>query len=73
MTSRDFPRNLPHDGAGAADVPSPCINVCEMDPASGLCRGCARTIDEIAAWSVLDADEKRAVLAAARERKAAER
>lgn len=69
MTSRDFPR----DGAAAADVPSPCINVCEMDAASGLCRGCARTIDEIAAWSVLDADEKRAVLAAARARKAAGR
>jgi uncharacterized protein len=31
-------------------VPSPCINVCEMDQKSGLCRGCLRTIDEIVAW-----------------------
>ena len=32
-------------------VPSPCISVCRMDAASGLCEGCLRTLDEIAAWS----------------------
>lgn len=32
-------------------VPSPCINVCKMDPQSGLCLGCFRTLDEIAAWA----------------------
>ena len=48
----------------ADDVPSPCISVCAMDPARGFCIGCFRTLDEIAAWSVLDADAKRAVLAA---------
>ena len=32
-----------------------------MDEATGLCVGCLRTIDEIAAWSVLDDDERRAV------------
>lgn len=42
-------------------VPSPCINVCEMDARSGYCRGCARTIDEIIAWSKLDDAAKRAV------------
>jgi len=45
----------------ATPVPSPCINVCRMHPASGLCEGCWRTLDEIAAWSRLDDDEKRAV------------
>ena len=30
---------------------SPCINICEIDIASGLCRGCARTTDEIVGWS----------------------
>jgi len=35
-------------------VPSPCIDVCRMDPRSGLCEGCQRTIDEIAAWGTLD-------------------
>jgi len=45
----------------AASVPSPCINVCRMDAASGLCIGCRRTIDEIAAWSRMDDEGKRAV------------
>jgi predicted Fe-S protein YdhL (DUF1289 family) len=49
------------DGRGA--VSSPCINVCEMDARSGYCRGCARTIDEIIAWSRLDDGAKRAVWA----------
>jgi hypothetical protein len=45
-------------------VPSPCTNVCTMDDASGYCVGCYRTLDEITAWSGLDAPAKRAVLAA---------
>lgn len=44
-------------------VPSPCINVCRMDAASGLCAGCARTIDEIAAWGRLDDEAKRRIWA----------
>lgn len=50
-------------------VPSPCVSVCAMDAASGLCTGCLRTLDEIAAWSVMDDDAKRAVLAAASTRR----
>ncbi|MDE2081341.1 MAG: DUF1289 domain-containing protein [Burkholderiales bacterium] len=42
-------------------VASPCIGVCRMDAASGLCAGCLRTLDEIAAWSVLDESARRAV------------
>ncbi|MGK6305632.1 DUF1289 domain-containing protein [Variovorax sp. DT-64] len=45
----------------ARDVPSPCISVCRIDPASGLCEGCLRTIDEIAAWSGADDATKRSV------------
>lgn len=43
-------------GSWASDVPvpSPCISICRMDEASGLCAGCLRTRDEIAAWSRLD-------------------
>ncbi|MDH5338586.1 MAG: DUF1289 domain-containing protein, partial [Rubrivivax sp.] len=37
-------------------VPSPCINVCQMDEATGWCRGCLRTIDEIALWGSLPDD-----------------
>jgi uncharacterized protein len=48
---------------GLKTVPSPCISVCRMDAASGLCEGCFRTIEEIAAWSGLDDEGKRAVWA----------
>ncbi|MBP0588757.1 DUF1289 domain-containing protein [Paraburkholderia sp. LEh10] len=51
-----------HDTAQRnAPVPSPCINVCRMDPATGLCDGCLRTIDEIANWSSFDDAAKRAI------------
>ena len=40
-------------------VPSPCVSVCRMDAATGLCEGCFRTLDEIAAWSSLDDARKR--------------
>ena len=43
-------------------VPSPCVNVCQMDPGSGLCLGCRRTLQEIADWLEMAAEEKLAVL-----------
>ena len=45
----------------ASDVPSPCISICRMDPVSGFCEGCLRTLAEIAAWSRMDDAEKRRV------------
>jgi uncharacterized protein len=44
-------------------VPSPCVNVCRMNEVLGLCEGCARTLDEIGAWSLFDDAEKRGVWA----------
>ena len=44
-------------------VPSPCTSVCAIDPATGRCAGCGRTLDQIAGWSVMSDDEKRAVCA----------
>jgi predicted Fe-S protein YdhL (DUF1289 family) len=32
-----------------------------MDAGTGLCNGCARTIEEIAHWSRYDDEQKRAV------------
>ena len=52
------------------NVPSPCINVSRMDEATGWCEGCARTIDEIAAWSSLDDARKREVWKRLPERRA---
>lgn len=45
------------------DIPSPCTKVCKIDPASGRCIGCARTMDEIGRWQYLGAAVKQALLA----------
>lgn len=52
-------------------VASPCINVCSVDAGGRYCLGCYRTLAEIAAWSELGAEQRRAVLAAAERRMAA--
>jgi predicted Fe-S protein YdhL (DUF1289 family) len=52
-------------------VPSPCINVCQMDAATGWCSGCLRTLDEIAGWSRLDEASKRTVWLGLPDRRAA--
>lgn len=41
---------------------SPCTNVCQMDPASGWCRGCARRLDEIAGWGSAPQERQRQIL-----------
>ena len=55
----------------AEHVASPCISVCVLDADGVLCLGCFRTLDEIACWSLLDADAKRGVLAALPKRRSA--
>jgi len=45
-------------------VASPCIQVCVVDPGTGFCRGCWRTIAEIAAWPTLDDPARRRILEA---------
>jgi uncharacterized protein len=49
---------------------TPCIDVCEMDAASGLCTGCGRTLDEIAGWADMSKEERRAIMALLPGRKA---
>ncbi|WP_237154083.1 DUF1289 domain-containing protein [Oryzibacter oryziterrae] len=43
-------------------IKSPCIKVCVIDPATEVCRGCRRTLDEIANWIVMSADERDVIL-----------
>jgi predicted Fe-S protein YdhL (DUF1289 family) len=50
---------------------SPCINVCVLD-AARRCTGCGRTIDEIAAWGRMSAEEQWAVIARLEAARAAE-
>lgn len=44
-------------------IESPCIKVCVIDPATGLCSGCLRTLDEIASWSRLPDETRRRIIA----------
>ena len=53
------------------DVASPCVNVCVMDDERGVCRGCCRTLDEIANWTSYTRAEKLTVLENIAQRKAA--
>jgi uncharacterized protein len=40
-----------------SSVESPCNQICEIDQGSGFCKGCLRTLDEIAEWP--DASDRR--------------
>jgi predicted Fe-S protein YdhL (DUF1289 family) len=42
---------------------TPCIDICEIDAASGLCIGCGRSLEEIASWSEMSPTERRAIMA----------
>ncbi len=50
---------------------SPCVKVCVMDPARGVCLGCCRTLDEIAAWGGMTDAEREGVMAQLTERRRA--
>jgi predicted Fe-S protein YdhL (DUF1289 family) len=53
--------------------PSPCLGICIMDPRTRQCRGCLRTVEEIAAWYEATPAEKRTLIATlAARREAAE-
>ncbi|MEN9062202.1 MULTISPECIES: DUF1289 domain-containing protein [Ponticoccus] len=46
------------------EIESPCVKLCVIHPEAGLCTGCLRSLDEIARWSRMDPEERRAVMAA---------
>ena len=46
------------------EVESPCVKICVVNPETGLCIGCRRSVDEIARWSRMSVPERREVLAA---------
>ena len=52
----------------AEAVETPCIGTCNMDRTRGLCRGCGRTIDEIAGWTQMSAAERASIMEALPER-----
>ncbi|MBL8552287.1 MAG: DUF1289 domain-containing protein [Hyphomonadaceae bacterium] len=48
----------------AAPVSSPCVRVCLVDGATGLCAGCGRTLQEIARWGAMSEVERQAIMTA---------
>jgi predicted Fe-S protein YdhL (DUF1289 family) len=52
---------LPPQYKTGSGVPSPCLSVCRIDPGTGWCAGCMRSLDEITDWRDLSDDEKRQV------------
>jgi predicted Fe-S protein YdhL (DUF1289 family) len=45
-----------------ADIKTPCNRVCALHPVSGLCVGCARSVEEIAGWIGFDEKERAAIM-----------
>jgi predicted Fe-S protein YdhL (DUF1289 family) len=43
-------------------IETPCIAVCMIDPRTGLCFGCGRTLPEIARWHRIDSAERLAIM-----------
>jgi predicted Fe-S protein YdhL (DUF1289 family) len=44
-------------------IETPCLKICVLEPGSKLCRGCGRTIAEIAAWGAMSVSERRRIMA----------
>ena len=45
-----------------AEVQSPCVQICVVHPAERICTGCYRTIDEIAQWSRMSAEDRSRIM-----------
>jgi predicted Fe-S protein YdhL (DUF1289 family) len=53
----------------ASGPPSPCISVCQIDPTTGCCIGCHRTIDEIRDWIISTPEDRQRILDALPQRR----
>jgi predicted Fe-S protein YdhL (DUF1289 family) len=43
-------------------IQTPCVKICSLDHAAGLCRGCGRTLAEIEQWTRLSDAERRTII-----------
>lgn len=48
--------------ASPLPIKTPCVKICVIDDKSGLCRGCLRTLGEIARWSTMTPDQRDQVM-----------
>ncbi|MEM1363251.1 MAG: DUF1289 domain-containing protein [Pseudomonadota bacterium] len=45
------------------EIASPCVKLCVIHPETRLCTGCARSIDEIAAWGTMTHEARVEIMA----------
>ncbi|TCT04596.1 DUF1289 domain-containing protein [Aquabacter spiritensis] len=45
-------------------IKTPCIKICVVDPASSLCIGCGRSLQEIGGWISMSPARRSAIIAA---------
>lgn len=45
-----------------SEISTPCRQICAVDGRTGLCVGCGRTLEEIAAWSSLAEAQRQAIM-----------
>ena len=43
-------------------IETPCEKICIVDPPSGLCRGCGRSLNEIASWTAYSDGERTRIM-----------
>ena len=55
--------NAPEAPRPPRPIATPCVKVCIVDGASGLCLGCWRTLSEIGGWSGFSDAERAAIMA----------
>ena len=41
------------------ELASPCVNVCTVK--DGVCKGCGRTLEEIAHWTAMTNEERKSI------------
>ena len=49
-------------------ISTPCIKICALDGASGLCTGCGRSLEEIARWAGMSEAERQDIMCTLAER-----
>lgn len=45
-----------------SEIPSPCVDICDVDETCRYCIGCGRSLDEIAKWLSVSDIERQAII-----------
>jgi len=51
------------DAIAKPAIATPCVKLCAIEPLSGLCLGCARSLREIGGWMSYSPDTRAAIMA----------